>query len=123
MEQPEGFVKKGQDERKVYRLHKALYGLKQAALAWNIELHKSLERLGFNCVKSDAGIYIHQGTTGNDRKKKKVTLILIIYVDNVLFSGSDQEYLNKMKEKFKKVWECRDLGAAKEYLGMEIREN
>ena len=28
-----------------------------------------------------------------------------------------------MKEKFKKVWECRDLGAAKEYLGMEIRED
>ena len=43
MEQPEGFVKKGQDKRKVYRLQKALYGLKQAALAWNIELHKSLE--------------------------------------------------------------------------------
>ena len=89
MEQPEGFVKKGKDERKVFRLRKALYGLKQAALAWNIELHKSLERLGFNRVKSNAGIYIHQGSTGNDRKKQKVILILIIYVDDVLFSGSN----------------------------------
>jgi hypothetical protein len=32
MEQPEGFIVKGQ-ERKVYRLKKALYGLKQAAIA------------------------------------------------------------------------------------------
>jgi hypothetical protein len=31
MEQPEGFIVKGQ-ERKVYRLKKALYGLKQAAI-------------------------------------------------------------------------------------------
>jgi len=121
MEQPEGFVKKGRDEKKVYRLLKALYGLKQAALVWNIELHKSLQRLGFNRVVSDAGIYVHQGVTGN--KKVKVLLILIIYVDDVLFTGSDQKYLGIMKEKFMKVWECHDLGTAKEYLGMEIQRN
>ena len=115
MEQPEGFVKKGRDEKKVYRLLKALYGLKQATLAWNIELHKSLQRLGFNRVVSDAGIYVHQGVTGN--KKVKVLLILIIYVDDVLFTGSDQKYPGMMKEKFMKVWECHDLGTAKEYLG------
>ena len=34
MEQPEGFIVKGQ-EKKVYKLKKALYGLKQAAIAWN----------------------------------------------------------------------------------------
>ena len=113
MEQPEGFVKKGQDEKKVHCLHKALYGLKQATLAWNIELHKSLKQLGFNHIQSDAGIYIHHGYTGGNRNKKKVTLILIIYyVDDVLFSGSNQEYLHQMKEKFKKVWECCNLGNA-----------
>jgi len=119
MEQPEGFIKKGRDKKKVYHLLKALYGLKQAALAWNIELHKSLQRLGFNRIVSDAGIYVHQGVTRN--KKVKVLLILIIYIDDVLFTGSDRKYLGMMKEKFMKVWECRDLGAAKEYLGMEIQ--
>jgi hypothetical protein len=44
MEQPEGFIVKGQ-ERKVYRLKKALYGLKQAAIAWNKQANKSLMKL------------------------------------------------------------------------------
>ena len=46
MDQPEGYIKKGQ-ERKVCRLLKSLYGLKQSALQWNKELHKSLLDLGF----------------------------------------------------------------------------
>lgn len=33
MEQPKGYVKKG-NEDKVYKLHKALYGLKQAPRVW-----------------------------------------------------------------------------------------
>ena len=46
MDQPEGYIKKGQ-ERKVCRLLKSLYGLEQSALQWNKELHKSLLDLGF----------------------------------------------------------------------------
>jgi hypothetical protein len=45
MEQPEGFVVKGQ-ERKVYRLKKALYGLKQAAIQWLKKLPQCLHILG-----------------------------------------------------------------------------
>ena len=46
MDQPEGYIKKGQ-ESKVCCLLKSLYGLKQSALQWNKELHKSLLTLGF----------------------------------------------------------------------------
>ena len=41
MDQPEGYIKKGQ-EKKVCHLLKSLYGLRQSALQWNKELHKSL---------------------------------------------------------------------------------
>ena len=51
MEQPEGFVKQGQ-EKKVCRLLKAIYGLKQAALQWNKALHDSLLKMGFTDRKS-----------------------------------------------------------------------
>ena len=58
MEQPEGFVKKGQ-EGHVCRLLKAIYGLKQASRTWNKKLHKTLLTNGFRCIYSDAGVYVH----------------------------------------------------------------
>ena len=55
MEQPEGFVKQGQ-EKKVCRLLKAIYGLKQAALQWNKALHDSLLKMGFTRTFADPGV-------------------------------------------------------------------
>ena len=75
MEQPEGYVKKGQGE-KVCRLLKSLYGLKQSALQWNKELHKSLLTLGFTRTCSDAGVYY--------KFEKADIVIVIIYVDDVV---------------------------------------
>lgn len=62
MEQPEGFVEKGQ-ENKVCKLRKAIYGLKQASRTWNEKLHKTLLQIGFTRTHSDAGVYVyhHQG--------------------------------------------------------------
>ena len=36
----------------------ALYGLKQAELAWWKTLNESMKDLGFECLKSDAGIFL-----------------------------------------------------------------
>ena len=111
MEQPPGFIKKGQ-ESKVCRLLRALYGLKQAALMWNKTLHKSLLDLGFIRTTSDPGVYIYN--------KEGNLLIIVIYVDDALFLGPSKKFLKIKKDAFMKVWECRDLGEAKEYLGMRI---
>ena len=46
--------------------------------------------------------------------------IVIVYVHDVLFMGSNPKLMKKEKGKFMKVWESRDLGEAKEYLGMRI---
>ena len=56
MEQPEGFAAPGQ-ERKVLHLWRSLYGLKQAGLAWWRTLDESLKELGFERLKSEAGIF------------------------------------------------------------------
>jgi hypothetical protein len=111
MEQPPGFIKKGQ-EGKVYRLKKALYGLKQASLAWNKAANKSLEQLGFRRLISDAGIYKY--------KSGSTTIIVILYVDDVIFMGNNYKLLMEKKKLFMKKWECRDMGAISEYLGMKI---
>jgi hypothetical protein len=111
MEQPEGYVQKGQ-ESKVCRLLRAIYGLKQAPLQWNKELHKSLLKMGFKRSISDTGVYYQH--IGNE------IVIIVVYVDDALFMGSNSKLLKQKKNEFLKVWECRDLGEAKEYLGIRI---
>ncbi len=111
MDQPQGFVQKGQ-EGKVYRLKKALYGLKQASLAWNKEADMSLKSLGFARLVSDAGIYVI--------RLSGTIIIVILYVDDVIFMGNNVKLLMDKKKKFMMKWECRDLGPVSEYLGMKI---
>ena len=108
MEQPKGFAVPGQ-ERKVLRLWRALYGLKQADLAWWCTLNESLKELGFECLKSEAGIFFY--------KKKGTNIVIgIIYVDNALFCGPNKAVVDAIKAQFMHKWECRDLGEPNEFL-------
>src|ERR1700744_5017324 len=78
MEQPEGFKIPGQ-QNKVMLLKHAIYGLKQAALAWWRALDKSMSTLSCTRLQSDAGLFVN----------KDKTVIIIVYVDNVLFLGKN----------------------------------
>ena len=51
--------------------------------------------------------------------KANITIV-IVYIDDILFMGSNPKLMKKEKGNFMKVWESRDLGKAKEYLGMCI---
>src|SRR6266478_7280525 len=89
MEQPQGFMQKGQ-EGKVYCLKKALYGLKQASLAWNKAVNKSLIDIGFKRLIFDASVY----KLGNC----KDIIIVVLYVDDVLFMGNNLKLLMNKKQ-------------------------
>ena len=110
-----GELKEEGKEFKVCRLQKAIYGLKQAALQWNKQLHKSLLEMDFTHSLSDPGI--HFKIIGQE------IIILLVYVDNALFMGSNKTQVLTHKKQFIKRWESRDLGEAKEYLGMKIMRN
>ena len=62
--------------------------------------------------KADPGTYFK--ITGED------IIVLLIYVDDALFMGSNKQQVLSHKAQFMKQWESRDLGQAKEYLGMRI---
>jgi len=113
MEQPEGFKIKGQ-ERKVLRLRRAIYGLKQASLVWWRELANSLKDLGFKRLYSDAGIFICRHSNGT-------YAIVVAYVDDILFVGPTQSFIESKKKLFMTKWECRDLGDCKEFLRMRVQ--
>ena len=109
MEQPEGF-KDPKNNTKVMRLKKAIYGLKQAALAWWKVLDKPMATLSCTHLVSDSGIFVN----------KEKTIVIIVYVDDVLFLGANKKDISSLKQCFMKIWECRDLGDTQEFLLMHI---
>ena len=115
MEQPEGFVVKGQ-EKKVCKLIKSIYGLKQARRVWYELMADTLRRkLGFERIHSDAGVYVRRQRGGNQTE-----IILIFYVDDLLLMGNDLSMINKIKKKLGEAYHMKDLGAAQSYLGIRI---
>ena len=110
MQQPQGFLEKGK-EKLVWQLTHAIYGLKQAAPAWWKELKSLMKQLGSTCHHLDAGIFVN----------RKYGIIVIAYVDDCIFLGKDLKRVKQAKEAFMKIWECQDLGEAKEFLKMRIQ--
>ena len=88
VKQPVGFVKHD-EERKVYRLHKALYGLKQAPRAWNKKIDSFLREKEFVKCTTEHGVYV--------RRSKSKLLILCLYVDDLLITGSCKSEIEDFK--------------------------
>ena len=58
MQQPEGFVVKGQ-EHKICKLIKSLYGLKQALKQWHQKFDNTLLSNGFHINECDKFVYVN----------------------------------------------------------------
>ncbi|WVZ26295.1 hypothetical protein V8G54_004839 [Vigna mungo] len=110
--QPPGFVKNGQ-ESKVYRLHKALYGLHQAPRAWNRYIDAMLIRYGFIKCTVEYGIYVRFFA-------QEDTLLICLYVDDLLITGSSTQEIESFKLKMKEELEMTDLGNLGYFLGLEF---
>lgn len=109
--QPEGFLKRGQ-EYKVYKLIKALYGLRQAPRAWYARLSRCLEELGFIRCPYEHAVYT--------RREGKEVLVVAVYVDDLLITGTNVDNINKFKVEMNNVFDMSDLGKLSYYLGMEV---
>ena len=113
VEQPEGFVVQGKEE-KVYLLKKALYGLKQAPRAWYSRIDAHLLNLGFTKSLSEFTLYL--------RKVDDEILVVSLYVDDLLVTGSSMEQIDAFKREMKDVFEMSDLGKMTFFLGMEVKQ-
>ncbi|GJR68716.1 zinc finger, CCHC-type containing protein [Tanacetum coccineum] len=111
--QPTGFEVKGKEEM-VYKLHKALYGLRQAPRSWNAKLDKVLKELGFRKCAQDQAVYKLQS--------KNTTLIIGVYVDDIIVTGSSEKQIQEFKVRMNSIFEMSDLGKLNYYLGIEVKE-
>ncbi|GJT20222.1 zinc finger, CCHC-type containing protein [Tanacetum coccineum] len=98
--QPEGYVNKNQIQ-KVFKLFKALYGLLQEPRAWNVRLDKIMKGLGFLKSSQDPTVYT--------RNSKGKTLIVGVYVDDLIITGSHTKDIVEFKEQMKNEFEMSDL--------------
>jgi hypothetical protein len=82
MRQPPGYESKKHPHH-VCKLDKALYGLKQAPRAWYSRLSTKLQSLGFKPSKADVSLFYF--------RNGRVTMFLLIYVDDIIVASSSQE--------------------------------
>jgi hypothetical protein len=75
---------------KVLKLKKALYGLKQAPKAWFDTFNNVIARYGFKPCYTDTTLFIKNSSAG--------IIILLLYVDDMLITGSDKEGIKKVKQ-------------------------
>nr|GEW49703.1 ribonuclease H-like domain, reverse transcriptase, RNA-dependent DNA polymerase [Tanacetum cinerariifolium] len=111
--QPEGFIKR-QDNEKVYRLIKALYELTQAPRACNIKLDNTLKSLDFKKCTLEQAIYM--------KTSKDSTLLIGVYVDDLIITGTPKKEIDKFKAQMKEKFEMSDLGLLAYYLGIEVTQ-
>ena len=111
MEQPDGFQSK-KKAHLVCRLKKSLYGMKQAPRNWYKRFDSFMSDQGFTRSTADTYVYVR----GDGPEK----LILLLYVDGMLLVGKDKAQISRLKLDLSKFFAMKDLGAAKQILGMTI---
>ncbi|WVZ52850.1 LOW QUALITY PROTEIN: hypothetical protein U9M48_003869 [Paspalum notatum var. saurae] len=99
--QPPGFESARFSDR-VYKLRKALYGLKQAPRAWYARLKSLLLKSGFVMGLVDKTLFLL--SRGGD------TLIVQIYVDDIIFGGSSHALVSSFAEQMSREFEMSLMG-------------
>jgi histone deacetylase 1/2 len=85
-------------------LHKSLYGLKQAPRAWYTHLSDFLLSIGFLASKVDTSLFILSDGTK--------TFYLLVYVNNILLTGSNSSMLHRLIQLLSSYLKLRDLGSS-----------
>jgi len=89
-------------EDKVYRLTKSVYGPKQAPHEWSSGIDAYLMENGFDKCDGEPTLY-------NKESDNKI-LIVVMYVDDLTFIGSDDLLILDFKEVMKSGFEITNLG-------------
>ncbi|WVZ58312.1 hypothetical protein U9M48_008593 [Paspalum notatum var. saurae] len=113
VEQPPGFEDPSNPDH-VYRLSKALYGLKQAPRAWYERLRDFLIDKGFTIGRVDTTLFTKK--TDND------LFVCQLYVDDIIFGSTNEEYCTEFGNMMAKEFEMSMIGELTFFLGFQIKQ-
>ncbi|CAL9028009.1 unnamed protein product, partial [Prunus brigantina] len=111
MKQPQGFEDSTHPQY-VCKLRKSLYGLKQAPRAWNAKFTGYLPAIGFKASQSDPSLFV--------KKEGSEIVILLLYVDDIILTGSSTSLVQTTIEELSSVFEMKDMGQLTYFLGLQI---
>ena len=89
--------------------------LKQAPRAWNARFSSSLSRLGFVTSKSDHSLFV--------LRQGQHLAYLLLYVDDIVITGSSQELISGIILKLKQEFPITDMGKLHYFLGIKVEYN
>ncbi|KAL5566704.1 hypothetical protein UlMin_029868 [Ulmus minor] len=113
IQQPSGYEVKSHKD-KVLKLKKALYGLKQAPRAWNNRIDKYFLENNFTKCPYEHALYV--------KVKDGDILIVCLYVDDLIFTGSNPRMFDDFKKVMTREFEMTDIGLMAYYLGIEVKQ-
>lgn len=96
------------EQGKVLKLKKVLYGLKKAPYYWHRKFDEFMKKEEFKKSNYDNCVYY------------KESIYLLIYVDDIIITGSTDSEVVKLKQAIKREFKIKDLGKLSYYLGMSV---
>lgn len=114
VQQPPGFESLEYPNH-VYYLDKAQYGLKQASRAWYERLSTFLLDNKFEKGTTDTTIFY--------KKRKGEILLVLIYVDDIIFGSTNKKYCDKFSKLMESEFEMSMMGELNFFLGLQIKQS
>ena len=114
MELPPGYTA-STETKVVCKLQRALYGLKQSPQVWFGRFSLAMKKYGFKQSNSDHTLFIKH-------KVGKVTMLLV-YVDDMIITGNDDEEITKLQKELATEFEMKNLGGLKYFMGIEVAKS
>ena len=96
----------------VYRLRRSLYGLKQAPCAWFERFASVVTAAGFLSNAHYPALFVHLSARGRT--------LLLLYVDDMIITGDDFEYIAFVKARLNEQFLMSNLGPLRYFLGIEV---
>lgn len=88
-----------------------MYGRKQAPRAWNLRIDNFLVQQKYTKCTIEHGIYI--------RNRRNDVLIICLYVDDLLITGSNIEDMVEFKKRIMQEFDMTNLGELSYFLDIE----
>ncbi|CAM8914183.1 unnamed protein product [Rhodiola kirilowii] len=109
---PPGYFKHEKAQGKVCKLLKSVYGIKQAPRQWYARFSDALISFGFLQSPNDHSLFTYN--------KEGVFLALLVYVDDVILTGTSSDLIQKVKAFIHDLFKIKDLGQLRYFLGFEV---